>query len=272
MKRGVRSGFTLIELLVVIAIIAILAAILFPVFAQAREKARQTGCLSNAKQVSLSVLMYVQDYDEVVPLVYDLNTLSSWTDRVQPYVKNWDLMFCPSGGGKRLPAALNVSANRWWGWWRYFTQYGFNATYLNRANFGCANIMVNGNAFGPPIPIAGASKPAETVLLTETGQIGTDLNVGSHIVYAPGGLTANDVCTYGDWGTPNGGLWFAMTGRTDMGFFLNRHSEGGNVAFLDGHARNLRPGLLAAGTNWTPTRAYGAVQITDRAQYIWDLD
>src|ERR1043166_5831286 len=62
--RHLRSGFTLIELLVVIAIIAILAAILFPVFAQARDKARQTACLSNAKQIGLAVNMYVQDYDE----------------------------------------------------------------------------------------------------------------------------------------------------------------------------------------------------------------
>ncbi len=272
MKREVRSGFTLIELLVVIAIIAILAAILFPVFAQAREKARQTGCLSNAKQITTGVMMYVQDYDEILPLVYDLNTLSSWTDRVQPYIKNWDLMFCPSGGSKRLPTSLNTTANRWWGWWRYFTQYGFNATYLNRANYGCGNIMVNGNAFGPPVPIAGVSKPAETVMITETGQIGANDNVGSHIVYAPGGLTANDVCTYGDWGGPNGGVWMAMTGQTNMGFFLNRHTEGGNITFVDGHAAFLRPSALAAGTNWTPTTAYGSVQITDRSRYLWDLD
>jgi len=272
MKHRVRSGFTLIELLVVIAIIAILAAILFPVFAQAREKARQTSCLANSKQIALSVLMYVQDYDEVVPLVYDLNTLGSWTDRVQPYIKNWDLMFCPSGGGKRLPATLNQSANRWWGWWRYFTQYGFNATYLNRANANCSNIMINGNAFGPPQPVAAATKPAETVMITETGQTGTDENVGSHVVGAPGGLRSTDACTYGDWGQPNGGVWFAMMGRTTMGFFAPRHSEGGNIAFLDGHAKHLRPGLAAAGTNWTPTTAYGSVQIIDRTRYIWDLD
>src|SRR5437867_3596943 len=67
MNRLLRTAFTLIELLVVIAIIAILAAILFPVFAQAREKARQTSCLSNAKQLGLALQMYTQDYDEVVP-------------------------------------------------------------------------------------------------------------------------------------------------------------------------------------------------------------
>ncbi|WP_395141887.1 type II secretion system protein [Armatimonas sp.] len=68
-KRHVQKGFTLIELLVVIAIIAILAAILFPVFAQARDKARATACLSNTKQLSLGVMMYAQDYDETLPVI-----------------------------------------------------------------------------------------------------------------------------------------------------------------------------------------------------------
>ena len=109
MKRG---GFTLIELLVVIAIIAILAAILFPVFAKAREKARQTSCLSNVKQLSLGVLMYAQDYDEMLPMLYFNTGVSgaiTWPDGVArssamwmvsifPYVKNIQLFSCPSWG------------------------------------------------------------------------------------------------------------------------------------------------------------------------------
>lgn len=90
MKR-LRSGFTLIELLVVIAIIAILAAILFPVFAQARAKARQTSCLSNNKQIGLAVLMYAQDYDETLPYAALNPTglpLVMWYDLVEPYVKS----------------------------------------------------------------------------------------------------------------------------------------------------------------------------------------
>ena len=71
-KVTTKRGFTLIELLVVIAIIAILAAILFPVFAKAREKARQTTCLSNVKQITLGILQYAQDYDERFPMLYDL--------------------------------------------------------------------------------------------------------------------------------------------------------------------------------------------------------
>ena len=98
MKRLSR-GFTLIELLVVIAIIAILAAILFPVFAQAREKARQTQCTNNLKQIGTAVQMYSQDYDEMMPyLAYNGgNTLGvHWFDSLTPYIKNAGVWRCPS--------------------------------------------------------------------------------------------------------------------------------------------------------------------------------
>jgi len=109
MYQSKRNGFTLIELLVVIAIIAILAAILFPVFAQARAKARQATCTSNDKQINLAVLMYVQDYDESLPLLYTPNQsndpagwaypfgirMYTWHNLVQPYTKNWQAMICP---------------------------------------------------------------------------------------------------------------------------------------------------------------------------------
>ncbi len=120
-----RRAFTLIELIVVIAIIAILAAILFPVFAQAREKARQAGCLSNLKQAGLALGMYVQDYDEAMPNACSWG--KAWLhgpaatecppirragapayaqELLQPYVKNADVWFCPSTGRTK---ALNVS-------------------------------------------------------------------------------------------------------------------------------------------------------------------
>src|SRR5437588_7782155 len=94
-----RKGFTLIELLVVIAIIAILAAILFPVFAQAREKARSASCLSNIKQVTLAWQMYLQDYDEVMVPHWAADTAYgslNWPKLTEPYIKNWQVYRCPS--------------------------------------------------------------------------------------------------------------------------------------------------------------------------------
>src|SRR2546421_3080788 len=100
-----RRGFTLIELLVVIAIIAILAAILFPVFATARESARATSCLSNSKQIALGQLMYVQDYDETIIPSFNVNRyvnpraaqeIGCWVNLIQPYIKNRQILLCPS--------------------------------------------------------------------------------------------------------------------------------------------------------------------------------
>ena len=93
-----KKGFTLIELLVVIAIIAILAAILFPVFAKAREKARQSSCLSNVKQLGLGMIQYAQDYDEMLPrtAIQVPTGYYGWETLIYPYVKNDQLFVCPS--------------------------------------------------------------------------------------------------------------------------------------------------------------------------------
>ncbi|NUP99141.1 MAG: DUF1559 domain-containing protein [Armatimonadetes bacterium] len=133
-----RKGFTLIELLVVIAIIAILAAILFPVFAKAREKARQSSCQSNLKQLGLTMLQYVQDYDEMFPWHYwgpgssylwpsGQVTAGMWHPSVYPYAKNIQLFNCPS------------NPNRWTG--SYIGQ-GFNYPY--NSNLSGYNSTVHG--------------------------------------------------------------------------------------------------------------------------------
>jgi prepilin-type N-terminal cleavage/methylation domain-containing protein len=130
-----RRAFTLIELLVVIAIIAILAAILFPVFAQAREKARQAVCLSNLKQLGTAVMIYVQDYDETFPWGIGLGTVgtvkkernpSEVTTMLVPYVKNDAIYICPDNDGQRFAAGRWVATNQrityWWQWglgWEY---------------------------------------------------------------------------------------------------------------------------------------------------------
>jgi prepilin-type N-terminal cleavage/methylation domain-containing protein len=119
-RRRTRTGFTLIELLVVIAIIAILAAILFPVFAQARESARRSGCQSNMKQVTTAILMYAQDYDETLPYQqdgdlcdYGKSSHAVWINSTMPYVKNKQVWWCPSTD-KWAPLPNDVSDSNYW--------------------------------------------------------------------------------------------------------------------------------------------------------------
>src|SRR5438477_10349226 len=100
MSKRFKKGFTLIELLVVIAIIAILAALLFPVFAHAREKARQTTCASNLRQIGVAILAYEQDNDEFVPPAVSIVAFDTATwlpDHLSPYLKQSDVWICPNG-------------------------------------------------------------------------------------------------------------------------------------------------------------------------------
>jgi len=109
-------GFTLIELLVVIAIIAILAAILFPVFARARESARKTSCASNIRQLTLASLMYAQDYDELLPCDYyacnSLTTHALLVGQVTPYIRNTQILYCPSIARMPLADLQPTDANK----------------------------------------------------------------------------------------------------------------------------------------------------------------
>src|SRR5262249_14181560 len=145
-----------IELLVVIAIIAVLAAILFPVFAQAREKARQTACASNMRQMGLAVLMYAQDYDERLPLAASATATGflNWHHFVDPYVKTKQIWVCPSAN---LPLR-DIYGN-------LVCHYGFNSVYLNEG-VDPANIYTLNNA--PGVALAAASESAQTVLLGDT--------------------------------------------------------------------------------------------------------
>ncbi|MCC6443029.1 MAG: DUF1559 domain-containing protein [Armatimonadetes bacterium] len=229
------KGFTLIELLVVIAIIAILAAILFPVFAQAREKARSISCTSNLKQIGNAIAMYVQDYDENLPgaCLYDPNTgwAKYWAEVVQPYVKNKRVFRCPSAP---------------YGWWfgpepsplTFGCNYGYNQV------FGCWNPPGWTEYWcsyeqGPSI--ARVSRPSEVGLIGETDLPESDTDPWGS-VYAQ---TISGYCN------PASGVAPTFTGYA----IYPRHSGGSNVLFIDGHVKWLHyskqlPG--GHGTVWSP--------------------
>ncbi|MCX6366922.1 MAG: prepilin-type N-terminal cleavage/methylation domain-containing protein [Armatimonadetes bacterium] len=250
-KRHVQKSFTLIELLVVIAIIAILAAILFPVFAQARDKARSAACLSNTKQLSLGVMMYAQDYDETLPVIgYNQMCRGRWQWQIYPYVKNEKVFTCPNInqpwravtfaytgiGNSGCPGAtvmVGADNNGGYGW-----SYGLSHAYEN-------------NGAGPPnaytapgLSMAQIAKPAETLCIGETGypnQDGTPNGTGW-------GMWVTDPRSTIPAGTNAAGLipqfrHNATQFRTDNPAGLKIATEGrANFAFLDGHSKNLSVG------------------------------
>jgi prepilin-type N-terminal cleavage/methylation domain-containing protein/prepilin-type processing-associated H-X9-DG protein len=206
-----RKGFTLIELLVVIAIIAILAAILFPVFAKAREKARQASCLSNMKQFGIGILSYAQDYDEKLVLYYQYNpyaiNLRWWGDMIQPYVKNYQLLSCPSGswpyGSLRMAGDPNP----------LICSYAIPAISHDATHTVIPTLWATG--------LAGIQAPAETIIVAES--------IGSEIF--TGGTNDNRLLDI---------IGFGANCRV-----ARRHNDGFNVTFLDGHAkwyRETKPG------------------------------
>ncbi len=156
-------GFTLIELLVVIAIIAILAAILFPVFAQAREKARQSGCLSNVKQMALAALQYAQDYDETLPVA--IGGLPDWSlfwttvELLHPYVNSTQITRCPSDP----VGSVNLSS---------FPGLGRYSYVWNRAAFA---YMVPGMPAGTVRTLADIPSPADTTCFFDGNMVGMAL-------------------------------------------------------------------------------------------------
>jgi prepilin-type N-terminal cleavage/methylation domain-containing protein/prepilin-type processing-associated H-X9-DG protein len=199
-------GFTLIELLVVIAIIAILAAILFPVFARAREKARQTSCLSNVKQIGLGLLMYTQDYDEKFPrgrnsppggvdvvgddgVTYH-NTCYEWFHMVQPYTKNRDIFHCPSDDTRGWNGPTRSELHRYKGYHVTMALHeGWSPTGYNQAR---------------------CPRPSTALLMTEALNCCAD---------------AGDWCAAWYWnGTGGHGV-------------LEPHNEMANLLYADGHAK-----------------------------------
>lgn len=215
-----RSGFTLIELLVVIAIIAILAAILFPVFAQAREKARTISCNSNVRQLGLAVRMYVQDYDERFPFGGwmpngNIGTWE-WQNTTAPYIKNKGIFYCPSSGDQDEDPS-NPQA---WAWNRNPVSYLYN------------NMLGRDRS---PYKDAAVVEPASCWVLLD-GHSDWGGRAGVDWMGRPNTNWLMEDTVYGD----NAHLitgWLSWQGFT---WGLPRHNGGANVCYTDGHVKYIK--------------------------------
>ncbi len=218
--NGRKSGFTLIELLVVIAIIAILAAILFPVFGRARENARKSSCASNLKQVSLSWLQYAQDYDErVVP--YSDTTGSAgrafhWPKALEPYLKSTQVLLCPSNR-----AGVNMS----------YTANGYLMSPATGGGLGNCSRLIG------DIPL-----PAQSPIYIDA--VGWSKTYPALAFYAVGLGTKGST-----QGRSHEDLTYSLNAWNNVNQVYgqpmgNRHMGGANYAFADGHVKWLKAGGL----------------------------
>jgi prepilin-type N-terminal cleavage/methylation domain-containing protein/prepilin-type processing-associated H-X9-DG protein len=204
MARRSRPGFTLIELLVVIAIIAILAAILFPVFAQAREKARAASCLSNCKQLGTALRMYLDDYEGAFPLSWFAEPQYGFDIAMFPYVKNKQIYACPSN-----PLPLSD--------WLGYRTSGIGPIPRSYAMNGDLSLESN-NSFGRRNPVLETSieNPAATILMLETTDTYKGTRGPDHETYT---RNRNEVCYH-------------------VPFKI--HQGGANYVFVDTHAKWAR--------------------------------
>lgn len=256
-KRYRCRGFTLIELLVVIAIISILAAILFPVFARARENARRASCLSNVKQLGMGMLQYAQDFDEMLPRISicggptlatgftsPASTASAcggepyrvhlWMHVIYPYVKSANVYNCPS-------AVDSAYSDTFDGSYMQMTNYGYNF-YLNMD----ANLLQNGRS------LASVPWASRTPMLAESSNYRTDPD--------PKCIPGHAATTYPelDWCTTTG----ANTGDAPLGRHFNRT----NLVYVDGHAKSvLRSDIV------TPNIYSGSASSPIRNEAVWQM-
>lgn len=280
-----KRAFTLIELLVVIAIIAILAAILFPVFAQAKLSAKKAASLSNVKQIVLAEMIYQNDYDDNFVLNIQhygterlaTNYTLTWTEELFPYMKTLGLFVDPGTGDSA--GIWGTGPNSWYGNWCYFPEYNYNYLFLSPF-WQCSTSLSRSST--------AAARPAETVMFTSAQ---TYSDTQQHQAATPDWLDGNapgawpitapapDACIWYGLPVPYDGNWSANNppaiGKITSDVRVLAPYNGSPVGWVDGHAKSLTDGALAVGTDYGSASASNAnlgAQITDLTKYLWSLD
>ena len=277
-------GFTLIELLVVIAIIALLAAILFPVFSRARENARRSSCASNLKQIGLGLIQYHQDYDEVLiaPFYGSIGNSNGddyykWMDAIYPYVKSEQIFDCPSNSRSDLkyeyagPGTGNSSAN--------YGSYSINATYLESGRKSPVSIvpsvaLVLWNSPGPFLSKSSRIESPATTYWVSENTVGTLMKYGGsgnsttsglnyqYIIWTQGSDAPRDSTN-----SPTDDILFGeINGSTYSTGWAQRHLKTMNVLFCDGHVKALNKDkmvLNSDGTRCSTTKVCSNFTILD---------
>lgn len=282
-------AFTLIELLVVIAIIAILAAILFPVFAQAKVAAKKASDLSNTKQLGTATYTYMADNDDYLPIYFTpqfgcIPTDPSaaciyrqmWQAHVYPYIKNFQMFTAPG------ESATNDKVKEY-----FNTSYGYNYGYLSSLciagdalaqSYGCAASDPSGQTqWFNGISSTSVNRPANIVMFADNG--GKSLSATSvlgSMVNPPDAWPASKYFygpTQVGWGL-NCQTYFAAaygTGKWgDTDGWAPRYSDVGNVVYVDSHAKPMKTSALASGTNYNPAVSCTNLLVTDYSKYQWD--
>ncbi len=292
-RSGGRGAFTLIELLVVIAIIAILAAILFPVFAQAKLSAKKSSSISNGKQIGLGMLMYATDYDDYFVMLEHYKPFSfrqTWPQLVQPYVKNWLIFRDPTDGeandgqyatnwGLTAPIApIDLDRARGYG-----SSYGYNYAFLAPGR----------NVDDPEAPGTLTDIYGGGVSQTQIAQVADTVMIADGTAWGAAGASPNCRGTGGGWYSVDApaildstGFNYSTTTLYFFGWFFDpshgcswqryggsypRYAGKHNITWADGHVKTREPMSLFQGVQYNIATPQNSL-VVDKSKYVWDLE